>query len=288
LFNAQIEPILTYGAEVWGLENVSQIEKVHTFAVKRFLGVPLHSSNKMIYGETGRYPLFITTAIKCIKYWIRIVRLPSSRLCRQAYEMLLIQLEAGNNNWASSVKKTLTENGFGIVWMCQGVGYEEGFISEFKDRLISCYKQNWHSEIVYNDKYSWYYAFKDVFEPEKYLTLITNKQMRATLAKFRLRVHGLGTAKHWFNNLEEYPSCPLCGQNVDDEVHLIFQCQVFSDIRLKYSFFRMTHIQPTMNGIKALLATHNDTTIIALSKYLLETMNRRTKKLEHDETNVVI
>eukprot|EP00745_Piridium_sociabile_P044574 TRINITY_DN940_c0_g1_i3.p1 TRINITY_DN940_c0_g1~~TRINITY_DN940_c0_g1_i3.p1 ORF type:complete len:131 (+),score=9.64 TRINITY_DN940_c0_g1_i3:234-626(+) len=54
LFNAQIEPILTYGAEVWGLENVSQIEKVHTFAVKRFLGVPLHSSNKMIYGETGR------------------------------------------------------------------------------------------------------------------------------------------------------------------------------------------------------------------------------------------
>ena len=41
LFDAQNEPILTYAAEVWGLEDVSHIEKVHTFAIKRFLNVPL-------------------------------------------------------------------------------------------------------------------------------------------------------------------------------------------------------------------------------------------------------
>ena len=40
-FDAQIEPILTYAAEVWGLGNVTQIEKVYTFAIKRFLNVPL-------------------------------------------------------------------------------------------------------------------------------------------------------------------------------------------------------------------------------------------------------
>ena len=47
LFDSQIEPMLTYDAEVWGLENVGQIEKVQTFAMKRFLSVPLHSSNKL-------------------------------------------------------------------------------------------------------------------------------------------------------------------------------------------------------------------------------------------------
>ena len=51
LFDAQITPILTYAAEVWGLHDTKQIEKVHTFAIKRFLNVPLHCSNKMIYGE---------------------------------------------------------------------------------------------------------------------------------------------------------------------------------------------------------------------------------------------
>ena len=29
--NSQIEPMLTYAAEVWGLENVGKIEKVQTF-----------------------------------------------------------------------------------------------------------------------------------------------------------------------------------------------------------------------------------------------------------------
>ena len=56
-------PILTYVAEVCGLEDVGQIEKVQTFTMKRFLGVPLHSSSKLLYGETGRYPLFIRMAV---------------------------------------------------------------------------------------------------------------------------------------------------------------------------------------------------------------------------------
>ncbi|MCB4773643.1 MAG: hypothetical protein LGB05_08505, partial [Sulfurovum sp.] len=53
LFDSQIEPMLTYATEVWGLGNVDQIEKVQTFAMKRFLSVPLHSSNKLLYAETG-------------------------------------------------------------------------------------------------------------------------------------------------------------------------------------------------------------------------------------------
>ena len=71
LFDTQIEPILTYAAEVWGLEDVDPIEKVQTFALKRFMGVPLHSSNKLLYGETGRFPLFIKTVVKCGKNWLK-------------------------------------------------------------------------------------------------------------------------------------------------------------------------------------------------------------------------
>ena len=93
MFDTQIEPILTYGAEVWGLFENCEMEKVHTFAMKRFLNVPFHVSNKVIYGETGRYPLYIRTYVKCIKYWLKLLKLPTSRICRQAYEMMLIQQE---------------------------------------------------------------------------------------------------------------------------------------------------------------------------------------------------
>ena len=69
--------MLSCAAEVLGLENVGQIEKVQTFDMKRFLSVPLQSTNKLFFNEeTGRYPLFIRTAVKCKKYWIRLIKLP--------------------------------------------------------------------------------------------------------------------------------------------------------------------------------------------------------------------
>jgi hypothetical protein len=105
LFDMQIEPVLTYAAEVWGLNGNLQIEKVHTYALKRFLNVPIHSSNTVLYGEMGRYPLYIKCYVKCIKYWLKLLKLPQSRLCRQAYDMMLSQLELDKQNWASKVKK---------------------------------------------------------------------------------------------------------------------------------------------------------------------------------------
>ena len=152
LFDIQIVPLLTYASEVWGLSSNLQIEKVHTYAIKRFLKVPIHSSNTVLYGETGRYPLYIKTCIKSVKYWLKIIKLPRARICKQAYLMMLSQLDLNRENWAFSVKKVLSEHGFGIVWISQEVGSERQFISELRDRLICSFKQNWHWNMENNSK----------------------------------------------------------------------------------------------------------------------------------------
>eukprot|EP00745_Piridium_sociabile_P027415 TRINITY_DN4419_c0_g1_i2.p2 TRINITY_DN4419_c0_g1~~TRINITY_DN4419_c0_g1_i2.p2 ORF type:complete len:156 (-),score=4.99 TRINITY_DN4419_c0_g1_i2:160-627(-) len=109
MFDTQIEPMLTYAAEVWGLLNNKQMEKVHTYAIKRFLGVPIHASNQVLYGDTGRYPLFIRTYVKCIRYWLKLLRLPHSRLCRQAYDMMLGQMEHGRETLGISSENSLCQ-----------------------------------------------------------------------------------------------------------------------------------------------------------------------------------
>ena len=84
--------------------------------------------------------------------------------------MLLSQHEAGRQTWATSVKKILAKKkkkGFDIVWLSQGAGYEARFIAEFKDRLISSYKQNWYSEVESGNKYRWFDSIKCTFEPKK-------------------------------------------------------------------------------------------------------------------------
>ena len=56
LFDTQIQSMLNYGSEVWGLDaDHTTIEIVHLFALKRFLNTSLRTPNLMVYGETGRY-----------------------------------------------------------------------------------------------------------------------------------------------------------------------------------------------------------------------------------------
>ena len=60
LYGSGLLPAATYGAEVWGLEaDLKIIESVHLFALKSFLNVSDRTSTVLVYGETGRYPLFV-------------------------------------------------------------------------------------------------------------------------------------------------------------------------------------------------------------------------------------
>ena len=90
LFDAQIKPILTYGSEIWGLvQDQEEIERVHLSSIKRFLGLHPKAPRQVVYGESGRYPLYICTYIRCIKFWLHLASLDRSRYPSKAYKMLL-------------------------------------------------------------------------------------------------------------------------------------------------------------------------------------------------------
>ena len=129
VFDSQVQPVLLYSAEVWGLKRIDCIERIHMLACKRFLKVPLKVPNKLIYGELGRYPLFISSAVKGIKYWLKLLHMDRSRLPHQAYLMLMNLDDRGKNCWVTSVRTTLLKLGFGYAWYNQGVGCESSFVS---------------------------------------------------------------------------------------------------------------------------------------------------------------
>ncbi len=59
LFDAVIKPILLYGCEVWGIESLNIIEKLHLEFCKNILGVNRRTCSIMVYGELGRFPMYI-------------------------------------------------------------------------------------------------------------------------------------------------------------------------------------------------------------------------------------
>ena len=47
LFDAQVQPIVQYGAEIWGMDKAAQhCEQVHLFALKKILGVEMRTPNE--------------------------------------------------------------------------------------------------------------------------------------------------------------------------------------------------------------------------------------------------
>ena len=40
----------------------------------------MRTPNDLVYGETNRYPLFVNSAVRCIRYWLKLTRMEASKL----------------------------------------------------------------------------------------------------------------------------------------------------------------------------------------------------------------
>ena len=99
IFDAQVQPIVLYVADIWGLESSSSvIDDVQLFGLKRYWGVDRRTPNDLVYGEVGRFPIQINASVCCMKYWLKLTRMEEHRLPLRAYKMLL--------NWDRKEKLT--------------------------------------------------------------------------------------------------------------------------------------------------------------------------------------
>ena len=73
LFDNLIQPILLYGSEVWGYENIQILERVHLKFCKYILNIKQTTPDYIVYGELGRYPLSILVKVRQIKWWGKVL-----------------------------------------------------------------------------------------------------------------------------------------------------------------------------------------------------------------------
>ena len=115
LFDAFVNPILNYGSQTWGFTKSKELERIHLKFCKTILGVKQSTCNAAVYGELGRYPVFINRHIMIIKYWIKLLQ-TKNILLKTMYDVMLKDLILGKINWLSKVKQLLQQNGFLYIW----------------------------------------------------------------------------------------------------------------------------------------------------------------------------
>jgi len=232
-----INPILSYGSEIWGLRKADPIEKFHLSFLKSVLAVKTSTPNCFIYGELGVYPFILERKIRVIKYWLKIVRFVGVRehYVHKIYkELCNLNIENPNaTTWVSQVKHLLESSGFAYVWQNQSVDSERDFIQIFRQRLYDMFLQDWYNEVTMTSDGRLFKNIKRELGYESYLN-INNRALRVSITKIRLSSHLFFVERgRWGTNRIDRRQrlCTLCGC-LEDEYHCLLECPRFNNERL--------------------------------------------------------
>ena len=248
LFDTLVMPIIEYGSEIWSTcTSFTSLETLYLRFLKCILGVRPQTTTTAVFGDVGRFPLFVKLQVKAIKFWCKLISKPSGSLPRIAYEMLLSLRNFGFPTWLDKI--------FDILEKCNLSSYFDStsltnvqikFITtQAKANLQLKYIENWNSEIHKLPKLRTYKLFKTSFQTELYLHIF-NKNHRQALSRFRLSAHTLEIEKgRWTRKINngkwvkyktpiEQRLCIFCNDKVvESESHVLMSCSKYSDIRIE-------------------------------------------------------
>ena len=247
------------------------------FCCKRFLNVKRATSNHVVRGECGRYPMYISSYKKVVKYWCRICNMPDYRFVKKCYNMLLLAVVNGKSNWVSKVKTILYSFGFGYIWERQhNLCNIDKFISEFVFRLRANYEQEWHSSLVNSSKYSSYSCYKTIFCVEFYVKDISISKFRSALSRFRCSLHQLQIETgRYINKPRSERLCKVCNDNYfENEFHFLLICKEYQNVRCLY-LPKELYSCPSINNFNRFMSNTSSEIVEGLAMYIFHAMNLR-------------
>ena len=162
LFDRTIVPILSYGSETFGFENLQPLEKMHLDLLKTILKMKSSTPLIMIYGEFGRFPLENQVKTRMIKFWAKILTGKNTKISYKMYELLLYlhNKDIYSCKWILCIQKILQDVGLNYIWISETVPNIDWLCREVKDRLEMQFVQKWNSYVKASSKCINYRIFK--------------------------------------------------------------------------------------------------------------------------------
>lgn len=98
LFDKIVLPVLLYSCKIWGYENIDVIECVDLRFLKHILDLESSTLNFMVYGETDRFPLYITIYTIMVGFGAKMILCHKNKLCKFMYTYLFNCYTRGEMN----------------------------------------------------------------------------------------------------------------------------------------------------------------------------------------------
>ena len=261
-----IEPILLYGCEIWGFENLAILEQFQIKYVKQILGLRQNTPNYMVLGESGKIPLAVQVKSRMIMFWQKLISGNQNKLSYQLYRFMLSDMINSNAeyNWLSTIKNVLTETGNYGAWLHQILS--ESDAKRIKQTLCDQAQQSVFSDCRISNKGRAYATFKQKLTIEPFVSLLNNQKTLA-LMKFRTSNHRLPVETGRYVDIAyEDRKCPFCINSLGDEFHYLFECTKFKNDRRNF-LKPVLYNKPNMMKFISLMQSTNLSELEKLSTF---------------------
>ena len=197
IFVTAIQPILTYGCEVWGAYiklnfdtwDKTPIEKTHVRFCKMFLGLNRKASNHATRSEMGSFPLQIVIIGHIVTYYCYLNSKDDSSIVKQALNIM--------HENSSKIANSYINNINNILKFCSNRfsgkpdDITNSVIRETATRLQNKYSEYWKSKICSSSRLEFFSKIKENFVEEPFFDEVKNYDVKRNFFKFRTSNHSL-------------------------------------------------------------------------------------------------
>lgn len=233
LFDSLVTPVLLYGCEVWGIENIDMIENFHVKFCKQLLKLNKSTANCMALGELGRLKLKRDIDKRIVNYWCKLLEPNTDKISTLVYTLSKSMYDANiyKSKWLGYVKSLLDNCGYSNLWNCANINNcnLKWVKASLHHKIDDIARQEWRSEVSSNKLCINYRVFKPEFGFCEYLNLLDTNN-RITLCKFRCGNNNLPVTKGRYEGIHrDARICTKCNDgSVGDEFHSLYECQAFN------------------------------------------------------------
>ena len=263
---------------------------INIILCKYILGISKYSTDAAVRGELGRYPIAIKLISLSVKYWIRTSSLDVRNIVKLSYIENVCSFKGEKNNWAGIIYHLL--NLFEMSYRWENQENEESMgssadICTIKSHMYSLYSNLWRSHInrSNSNKLRTYAKFKTDFKLENYIA-INKCKLRRHFSMLRISAHKLAIETGRYTRPvtnENERICIYCdGKEIENEFHLLFNCEMYTKEREKFFTTLESYCQnvsePNENNFCFLMNYNNGDTEIAkeVCKYVENCLSIRS------------
>ena len=269
LFERLVIPVLLYGSEIWGYEDLKQVQIMYNNAMRNFLRLHKNTSMCMVKGELGLKDISEYVNNRMLNFWYNVATGDESKISSILYKWikLLHDQNIFKSAWLDKIKTTLDHMGMSYLFHNIESTNKNWFKNTVKLKLKDICEQEWADSVFSNTTCLNYRAMTNCRKLQDYLINLPSQYMYA-LCKFKCANHKMPIVTGRYSGIPlDDRKCTLCDLNeVGDEFHYLFKCEKFNEQRIRYihSYY---YTNPNMFKFEKLFNEASGRDLLNLSKF---------------------